>query len=74
MKLQDFAASDLQSYINNNTSIICRAINIQFIRIFRLLKYSNTMRVFGYTVNDNSAIILAYFVINYQLKGILVIT
>ena len=60
MKLQDFAASDLQSYINNNTSIIRRAVNIQFIRIYSL-GYSNTMRVFGYTVSDNSVIILTYF-------------
>ena len=67
MKLQDFAASDLQSYINNNTSIIRRAVNIQFIRIYSL-GYSNTMRVFRYTVSDNSVIILTYFVINYQLK------
>ena len=48
--------------------------NTQFVCIFALLhKYSNTKRVFGFTVNDISALFLAYFVINYQLKGISVI-
>ena len=48
--------------------------NTQFVCIFALLhKYSNTKRVFGFTVNDISALFLAYFVINYQLKGITVI-
>ena len=49
--------------------------NIWLVRIFaRLHKYSNTYRVFGYTVNDISALILAYFVINHQLKGVSAIT
>ena len=49
--------------------------NIRLVRIFaRLHKYSNTLRVFGYIVNDIFALILAYFVINYQLKGISAIT
>ena len=44
--------------------------NIRFVRIFaQLHKYLNIKRVFRYTVND-----IAYFVINYQLKGISVIT
>ena len=30
--------------------------------------YSNTRRVFRYTVNNFSALFLTYFVINYQLK------
>ena len=45
--------------------------NTRFIRIFaRLNMCSNTMRVFGCTVNDLSVLILAYFVINYKFKGI----
>ena len=32
------------------------------------------IELFGYTVNHISALILAYFVINYQLKGISVST
>ena len=39
--------------------------NVRLVRIFAW--YLNTQRVFGYTVND-------IFVINYQSKGIFVIT
>ena len=41
------------------------------------LSYSSIqipIELFGYTVNDISALILAYFVINYKLKGISVST
>ena len=56
-------------------AIVFRAETTQFIRIFAWLhKYLNTKRVFRYTVDDIFGLILAYFVINYQLKGTLVIT
>ena len=62
-------------YIYIYIHVLSRAeTNTQFVHIFaQLHKYSNTWRVFRYTVNDISALILAYFVINYQLKGISVI-
>ena len=34
----------------------------------------NTKRVFGYTLNDFSALLYVHFVINQKFKGILVIT
>ena len=40
----------------------------------RSVTHLNTWGVFGYIVNDIYALILANFVVNYQLKGILVIT
>ena len=48
--------------------------NTQFAWIFaRLHSYSNTRKAFGYTANNFSVVILAYFVNIYTFKAILVI-
>ena len=48
--------------------------NTPFVQIFaRLHMYLNTKRAFGCTVKIFSALIPAYFVINYKFNGISVI-
>ena len=66
-----------KSIYESNEMFVCvvtrLSINSQRLRAETVLIYNNK-RVFGCAVNDFSALILAYFVINYKFKGISVIT
>ena len=71
-----YSKTSLSGHLINNTMhfITTAKTNTRFVRVFAWLhRYSNTKRVFGCTVNKFSALLPAYFVINYKFKGISVI-